>query len=88
MNKVINILVKLASDASIKDCNDVLSALSKAGLTEQQFTAIHNLNLDSLKQATPNLPEIKCFPILLPEEREEDRNTDNSISPSLNLINY
>lgn len=71
MNKVINVLIELASDASIKNSNDVLSALSKAELTTQQLTAMLNLDKDALKQATPNLPEIKCFPLVLPTDQEE-----------------
>ena len=71
MNKVINVLIELASDASIKNSSDVLSALSKTELTKQQYAAILNLDKVALKQATPNLPEIKCFPIVLPTDQEE-----------------
>lgn len=72
MNNVIEVLVQMASNAKMDNKQYLNEILTNAHLTKAQDHAIQTNNVDALKKVTYDLPEIKCYPILLPEDKNEE----------------
>ncbi|TWX64754.1 hypothetical protein ESZ36_18820 [Colwellia demingiae] len=75
MSKVIEVLMQMASNAEMSNTKSLAEMLSNANLTKAQELAIQTKDMDALKVATYNLPEIRCYPILLPDDKSEEVST-------------
>jgi len=75
MNKVIEVLMEMASNAEMSNTKSLTEMLTDSNLTKAQELAIQAKSMDALKEATYNLPEIRCYPILLPDDKSEEVGT-------------
>jgi hypothetical protein len=75
MSKVIEVLMQMASNAEMSNTKSLAGMLSNASLNKAQALAIQTKDMDALKAATYNLPEIRCYPILLPDDKSEEVST-------------
>jgi hypothetical protein len=75
MSKVIEVLMQMAGNAEMSNTKSLAEMLSNASLTKNQECAIQAKDMDALKEATYDLPEIRCFPILLPDDKSEELST-------------
>ncbi|PKH88855.1 hypothetical protein [Colwellia sp. Bg11-28] len=71
MSKVIKVLEKMASDASLISKADVSTMLIDTEITERQKLAIEARDLDTLTETIHDLPIIKCIPIVPAEDDDE-----------------
>ena len=72
MSKVMEVLAEMASNAAMNNQTSLNDMLASANLTEAQDLAIKTNNMDSLREAVYDLPEIKCFPLLVPKDKDEE----------------
>ncbi len=72
MSNVIDVLVQMASNAEMSNKQSLNALLTNANITKTQEFAIQTQDIDTLKKASYNLPEIRCYPILLPEDKSEE----------------
>ncbi len=86
MNKVVELLAQMGSSTSFESLSSYIEMLS-----EEQKLAIEAKDLDTLIETMPNLPDIKCVPILPAddedEEKEEDKDDDeNNENRAINYV--
>lgn len=72
MSNVIEVLMEMASNAEMGNKQSLDAMLASANITEAQELALKTNNIDSLKETIYDLPEIRCYPILLPEDQNEE----------------
>ena len=72
MSNVVEVLMEMASNAEMGNKQSLDAMLASANITEAQEFALKAHNMDSLKGTIHDLPEIKCIPILLPEDNYEE----------------
>ena len=89
MSEVIELLAKMASDASINSESAYTKLVLNADINEQQQQAFLTNNVDLLKEVSQKIPTIECFAILPAEdddaeESEEDQESSDK-SGSLKL---
>ncbi|ALO33641.1 hypothetical protein CMT41_02095 [Colwellia sp. MT41] len=71
MNKVIEVLIQMASDSSLSNDRALTSMLVTTDLTESQVFAISSKNIERLAETIYDLPMIKCVPLMVPEDGNE-----------------
>lgn len=72
MSNVVEVLMEMASNAEMGNKQSLDAMLASANITEAQEFALKTNNMDSLKESIHDLPEIRCYPILLPEDQNEE----------------
>ncbi len=88
MNKAIQVLIDMASNASLIDEDNLQETLANSQLTDKQKKAIQAKDLDTLTETIHDLPVIKCIPIV-PAEDDEDTQEDSEDENKVSLlINY
>jgi len=75
MSKIIEVLMQMAGNAEMSNATSLTEMLTNANITKTQEFAIHAKDMDALKAATYDLPEIRCYPILLPDDKSEEVST-------------
>ena len=76
MSKVIQVLEKMASDATLINEDNITSLLAEADISVEQQQAIEVNNTEQLIEATDYISKIKFFiPIAVADEDEEQSNT-------------
>ncbi len=71
MNQVVQVLTQLANTATLVTREEVAQFLASTELTIQQKTAIASQDIDTLVETVHDLPVIKCIPIVVADDDEE-----------------
>lgn len=72
MNNVVQVLTQLANNAALVTKEEVEQFLANTELSTQQKTAITAHDIDTLVETVHDLPVIKCLPILVADDDEEE----------------
>ncbi len=72
MNNVVQVLTQLANNAALVTKEEVVQFLASTELTTQQKTAIAAQDIDTLVETMHDLPVIKCFPVVVADDDEEE----------------
>ena len=72
MNNVVQVLTQLANNAALVTKEDVAQFLASTELSTQQKSAIAAQDIDTLMETVHDLPIIKCVPILVSDDDEEE----------------
>lgn len=89
MSKVIQVLAKMASDASLTNNDNITTRLIDAEITESQKQAIEAKDLDTLTETIHDLPIIKCVPLVPAEDddaEEEEKENDTETQGTLTIV--
>lgn len=78
MSKVVSVLEKMASDASMTSECAIANVVATSEINDDQQQAILGQNVEKLKETIVDLPKVKCFAILPAEDDDEEKETDNS----------
>jgi len=73
MSKVIQVLAAMASDASLTNAEQVTTMLLDADITETEMKAIEAKDLDTLTETLHDLPIIKCFPMVVADDEDNEQ---------------
>lgn len=73
MSKVIQVLAAMASDASLTNAEQVTTMLLDADITETEMKAIEAKDLDTLTETVHDLPIIKCFPLVVADDEDNEQ---------------
>ncbi|QBG35834.1 hypothetical protein [Litorilituus sediminis] len=71
MNQVVQVLTQLANTATLVTKEEVAQFLASTKLSKQQKIAIAAHDIDTLVETVHDLSVIKCLPILVADEDEE-----------------
>ncbi|QBG35833.1 hypothetical protein [Litorilituus sediminis] len=71
MNQVVQVLTQLANNATLVTKEEVAHFLTNSELSTQQKTAIAAHNINTLVETVHDLPVIKCVPIIVSDDDEE-----------------
>ncbi|QBG35832.1 hypothetical protein [Litorilituus sediminis] len=72
MNNVVQVLTQLANNAALITKEEVTQFLASTELSTQQKSAIAAHDIDTLVETVHDLPVIKCFPVLVADDDEEE----------------
>ena len=73
MSKVISVLEKMASDATMNNESAIADLVVNSDMNEGQQQAIIANDIEALVENTANLPEIKCFLIVVADDEDEEQ---------------
>ncbi|PKH88854.1 hypothetical protein [Colwellia sp. Bg11-28] len=83
MSKVIQVLAQIASDALLINQDSLTKMLLLAEISQNQKESMIAMDIDALTDSIHDLPDIKCFPIVIPEDEEHKTSIINQ-----HLINF
>jgi len=83
MSNAVQLLAKMASDARLINPELLTQMLAEAGISQVQQQAIIAKDIDALTDTIHDLPVIRCIPILIPEDEEQESYIFNKVT-----VNY
>ncbi len=89
MNKVLSVLVKIASDATLNSRSAVADFVEKSDINEDQKQAIINNDIEQLTKTIGDLPQIVGIAPLIPaedDEPEEEESKTTKINDQLTTM--
>ena len=87
MNKVIEILESMGSNAELSSLEAVDTLLTKTEIHEEQSKAIITKDVTSLERQLDICPDIYCLLLPADDEEEKDSETDQDNTETNSVIN-
>jgi hypothetical protein len=78
MNKVIDVLAKIAEDASLVNSEKLTTVITNADISTKQQQAFFAKDSQKLAETITNFPVSMCGVILTPQDTEEQENEEES----------
>ena len=71
MSNAVQVLARMASDASLINDKSIAVMLNNSDIAEEQKQAISSKDIDTLTETIHNLPVIKCVPLVVADDEDD-----------------